>query len=609
MSMSVQQPAAEEIAAEASAARAADVEEAIVPTESARPTEEGEKSADAAPEKTEEAAEEKKDEKSSPHEITHGTLLKTLHGALLSFFKQKRFFYFQDDAITEEKLKLYLSKESASKSNAAYATQTGKGLWFYTKDESRKDLPHGIIKLADVTEIVESGTKQFVLKLPTGDLQFEASPTERDNWVFTLKAKIEEAKASAESVTESDAYRTVLEKLSKPVVTAATAKPAEKAEEAKDSEEAKADEPAAEKTEAPTETGVASDEEAGPSDTKDVKRSASRKGKRTSKFSDFFGGKKEKAHDKEGDAKEEKSAEASEATPAATGEPAAEGTEEKKAEEPKASEESTTEAKDKAPGPVKRHSFFGVFGKKGESAGEKREKEVAEPVKEASAETVEGEAKPEDAPAAGAEDKSTPASPSSPPKAKFLALLGKRDKSPSPKPAEEKTEAAAEVKPAPPVEVATEASREAAAETPKDVPDTAAETTSPTAKEKRKSSFFSFKKEKKADDVKSDSEETEPSKASASPVPKGLSLTSLKRKVSRAGKGKETESKDVASPPAVAEEDEKEKEKDKDAVAPEPETAEPVKTEPEAEAAAPVIGDVVPDAVTVGQNQTVQAAA
>jgi hypothetical protein len=83
--MSVQQPAAEEIAAEASAARAADVEEAIVPTESARPTEEGEKSADAAPEKTEEAAEEKKDEKSSPHEITHGTLLKTLHGALLSF--------------------------------------------------------------------------------------------------------------------------------------------------------------------------------------------------------------------------------------------------------------------------------------------------------------------------------------------------------------------------------------------------------------------------------------------------------------------------------------------------------------------------------------------
>jgi hypothetical protein len=64
---------------------------------------------------------------------------------------------------------------------------------------------------------------------------------------------------------------------------------------------------------------VASDEEAGPSDTKDVKRSASRKGKRTSKFSDFFGGKKEKAHDKEGDAKEEKSAEASEATPAATG--------------------------------------------------------------------------------------------------------------------------------------------------------------------------------------------------------------------------------------------------------------------------------------------------
>jgi hypothetical protein len=131
-----------------------------------------------------------------------------------SFFKSKRFFYFQDEPITEEALKSYLHKDSASKATAAYALQTGKGLCFYSKDEANKQ-PHGIIKLADVTEVTESGANKFVLKMSSGDLHFEALAAERDSWVFTIKAKIAEAKATVDEVLESEGYKATIERLSK----------------------------------------------------------------------------------------------------------------------------------------------------------------------------------------------------------------------------------------------------------------------------------------------------------------------------------------------------------------------------------------------------------
>lgn len=133
------------------------------------------------------------------------------------------------------------------------------------------------------------------------------------------------------------------------------------------------------------------------------------------------------------------------------------------------------------------------------------------------------------------------------------------------------------------------------------------ETTSPTTgpkEQKRKSSFFSpFKKEKKADDVKSDTEEGEPSspKPSTSPVPKPGLLTGLIRRASKAGKGKETEPKEVVAPATVPEE-----------VTP---AAPATTTETETPNGAPAatesdaIGEVVPETVTVGQAPAVQAAA
>lgn len=77
--------------------------------------------------------------------------------------------------------------------------------------------------------------------------------------------------------------------------------------------------------------------------------------------------------------------------------------------------------------------------------------------------------------------------------------------------------------------------------------------------QKRKPSFFaSFKKDKKVEDVKSDSEDAEPAQKSGttSTVPKTGLLTGLMRKASKSTKnaGKEADTKEVTAPETVAEE-------------------------------------------------------
>ncbi|KAF8542098.1 Pleckstrin homology domain-containing protein [Trichophaea hybrida] len=557
--------------------------------------------------KTEESAEKKeeeapKEEKAEPKAITHGTLSKT-HGGLLSFFKIKRFFYFQDEFVPEDNLKTYLHKDNSSKSTAAHATTTGKGLWFYSKDEAHK-VPHGVIKLADVTEVTESGSNKFVLKLSSGDLHFEAPAAERDSWVFTLKSKIAEAKASDAEITESETYKTNLEKFSKP---------ASKVEEAKDKEVEETKSAEELKPEGVPETAVTSDEEAGPSDSKaEVKRSSSKK----KRISGFIFGKKDKAEEKKEEKKDEevkenKPVDATEApaapAPGAT-EPVAVDTEpvtEVKTEEEAKPAEGTKSSEETRPEPApkksNRYSFFSRLGKRDESTEEKKDKEV-EPVKETPAET-EADAKPAETLAeTPAHAEKTPSSPKD-----LLSFFGKREKSPAPKAAivpEETLEAKSEVKADAPTEPVVDAPKDDAApaeETPAETATSPKEVSSP--KEKRISNFFNFGKdkkseEKKTEDVKSDSEDTEPV------APKSGFLGGLKRKVSKAGRSSDkSETKEVATPAPVVEEE-----------TPVPETtAEPVKTEeakPEEKApeAAPAIGDVVPEAVTVGAKP-VQAAA
>lgn len=544
------------------------------------------------PPKAEEVVEDKKEEKHEPKEITQGALQKS-HGGLLSFFKKKRFFYFHEEAISESDLKTYHHKDNSSKATCAYALQTGKGLWFYSKDEGHKH-PHGIIKLSDVTEVTESGSNKFVLKLSTGDLHFEAPPAERDSWVFTLKTKIAEAKATAEEVHESEGYKAALEKLSKPVPFLKPAAPKEEHKET--TEEAR---PATEegKTDAAVpEAAVTSDEEAAEHKT-DMKRSQSKKNKRISGFNVPFLNKKEKAEEKKAEEKKEEVAAEETARPDTAEVSAAPGVDSPVAEAAAETKPAEEEAKPEEPRPEVKKSFFSRFSvpKKEASTEKGKEVEAVTPAAEteSAADKVPETAPVIDIPAAAEEKKDDRKTPTSP-KSEILSFFHKRDKSPVPKaPVEEKIEdkvdavvAAAEPATETPKEVApAAATEETAVESPKDA-------VAPSPKEKRKSSFFGFgAKEKKAEDVKSDSEDAEPTatKPSTSPVPKSF-IAGLKRKVSKAGKG-ERETKEVAAPAAVAEE-----ETPKDAA---PETAEPVatvaaETKPEETPAevAPAVSDV-----------------
>lgn len=141
---------------------------------------------------------------------------------------------------------------------------------------------------------------------------------------------------------------------------------------------------------------------------------------------------------------------------------------------------------------------------------------------------------------------------------------------------------------------------ETAVESPATGEEPAEAATSP--KEKRKSSFFAFKKPAKAEDVKSDSEDKEEKAA-----PKSSYVSGLIRKVSQRAGSSKPESKEVTTPAPVAEETEPSTAPKLEETAAEPAKEEAVKEDKPAEdktedKGAPVIGDVVPDAVNVGDK-------
>lgn len=64
----------------------------------------------------------------------------------------KRFFYFNDEAIEAKQLSVYRQNEKPAVANAttAWATQTGKGLFFLTKRAEDKATPASIFNLVRV---------------------------------------------------------------------------------------------------------------------------------------------------------------------------------------------------------------------------------------------------------------------------------------------------------------------------------------------------------------------------------------------------------------------------------------------------------------------------
>ncbi|KAH8697467.1 Pleckstrin homology domain-containing protein [Talaromyces proteolyticus] len=323
-----------------------------------------------------------------------------------SFRFAKRFFFFSDDAVEAKNLTAFLASEkgsAAAQRTAAWATQTGKGLLFYTKRAEDKATPAGIFNLSEVSDVNKDGSSEFSFKLYTHKHTFQAaSAAERDSWVAALTAKTAEATAEKETITGGEGYKAELEKITKPAVVAAAVKAAPAPEK-----DAKEGEAAEDKKEEKKE------------EKKEDKKSRSQSRKRASIFGSILG-KKEKEEVKEEAPATEAAPEAAAATeePTVEAAPAVEATETPAvaAAEPSAETTETT-AEDKKEEPKsatksKRGSIFGNFFNKVTSPGkEKTEEEVApvastapqldSPVDESAAKPIEPEAVT-DAPAAEA---------------------------------------------------------------------------------------------------------------------------------------------------------------------------------------------------------------
>ncbi|OBT39173.1 hypothetical protein VE00_10271 [Pseudogymnoascus sp. WSF 3629] len=157
---------------------------------------------------------------------------------------QKRFFWFGTDAVEVKSLSNYLRGEKleAGNHNAAWASQTGKGLLYFSKQAGEKSAPVGLINLADITDIKEDGTVEFSFVSNSQKHVFQAANlVDRDSWVAALKEKSVEAKESTEAITGSEGYKEQLASLSKPAVVAA--KVEEKKEDKKEEKAVAAEEP------------------------------------------------------------------------------------------------------------------------------------------------------------------------------------------------------------------------------------------------------------------------------------------------------------------------------------------------------------------------------
>ncbi|EZF27033.1 hypothetical protein A7C99_1461 [Trichophyton rubrum] len=314
------------------------------------------------------AAEEPAKEEPAPKEITpatDGQLGYKAPGLVKSFRFVKRHFWFSEEPVESKQLISYFQNEKLSFAhpNAAWASQTGKGLLFFAKRAEDKANPAGIINLSDVTDIAKDGSNEFIFKLHGQKHTFQATDAdERDSWIAAIEAKSAEGKAAKEEIVGGEGYKSELEKFTKVPVVAAVAGTAKKVTDEANKAVDAVVEPKEEK--------------------KDDKKSRSQSRKRASIFGNFLGKKEEQEEKKDEQKEEDKTEENKEAkkddaetTPAvidapAVTEPAAAETVEastaaaEPAADAPAEESKPEEKKTETPVKSKRTSIFGTFFQK-----------------------------------------------------------------------------------------------------------------------------------------------------------------------------------------------------------------------------------------------------
>ncbi|KAI9747807.1 MAG: hypothetical protein M1835_001968 [Candelina submexicana] len=131
-------------------------------------------------------------------------------GLVKSLRFSKKFFWFGDEPVAITDLHQYLrgEKPEVGHHNAAWSSQTGKGLLYFSKSADHKAQPTGIINLADVSEVTKEGINDFHFKLHGQKHTFQAgSLSERDSWLVAVQTRAAEAKTTIESITGSAGYK------------------------------------------------------------------------------------------------------------------------------------------------------------------------------------------------------------------------------------------------------------------------------------------------------------------------------------------------------------------------------------------------------------------
>ncbi|PPJ53379.1 hypothetical protein CBER1_00997 [Cercospora berteroae] len=159
--------------------------------------------------------------------ITEGQLAYKGPGLLKSIIPSKKEFWLSDEAVAPQNLDLYLRGEKPEISHpvVAWASHTGKGLLFFNKKgETNRTHPSDVLALYDASDLKKSAQHEFSFKLNGDNHTFKASnDAERDGWYLSIERAIEHAKATKEEIRASEGYKAEIEKLNKPnVVGAAT---------------------------------------------------------------------------------------------------------------------------------------------------------------------------------------------------------------------------------------------------------------------------------------------------------------------------------------------------------------------------------------------------
>ncbi|KAH7080518.1 Pleckstrin homology domain-containing protein [Paraphoma chrysanthemicola] len=611
----------------------------VTPTEGATPATEEPKAATEEATPAPAAVEEKKDEVKPEVKVAEpiysGALGYKAPGLKNAFRYSKKYFWFGEESVPASNLREYLRGEKPEIAHgvAAWSSQTGKGLLYFVKHADQKENPAGVLNLAYADNLHKDGTVAFAFKISGHKHAFEAQTApERDGWFVAVEKAIAEAKEAKEGIESSEGYKEQKEKIGKPTTLAAATASSSTPKKSTDATPKPVEtEPVAEGSTAvaPVRTGSSSssssDEEKKAKKSKSKSRSASRK--RASIFGGLLG-KKDKAEEKAEQKKEEHKAE---------GEAAKTEPEVKKDEAPivpvteipvtapvitqdipKAGEELKTEAApapavgaaveeskpvessakvDEKPKPTKRGSIFGTFFEKVKSpTHEKKEHEVAPPVPAKETETAPAASKPlEEAQVAVPAtvepvqdsttlktDEAKPSEPkptSTPTKEKAHFQFGKffggsKDRSKSPA-ATDKAPAPAE--PSKVDEVAPQIE----------------DTTVPAAPKAEEPVVAAPVTETKVESTTQDKKDETPAKKEK----RGSIFGSLGRSLSKATSKKDTAAKKETTPPTTVPETAEPKD-DKVAV---PAVEDKKETPAVAAPAENSIGDVVPEAVTVGE--------